>query len=145
MRNILLQKSCTKWGRETVLKKLYMRQEQAVSNLVSINFSNLRVGHNKDTVWNFSHLVQRYAQFRFLEKGMPIISPSNFVYDFQEKHFSCYILSTDQISLKDCLYFLRYWTNIGQYLYSNYLFPSLNVINFKINSSFLINQFFYSF
>ena len=27
----------------------------------------------------------------------------------KEKYFSCYILLTDQISLSDCLYFLRYW------------------------------------
>ena len=27
---------------------------------------------------------------------------------FQEKSFSCYVLLTDQISLSDCLYFLRY-------------------------------------
>ena len=29
---------------------------------------------------------------------------------FQQKCSSCYILSTDQISLPGCLYFLRYWT-----------------------------------
>ena len=28
---------------------------------------------------------------------------------FQQKSSSCYILLTDQISLPDCLYFLRYW------------------------------------
>ena len=28
---------------------------------------------------------------------------------FQEKCFSCYNLLTDQISLSDCLYFLKYW------------------------------------
>ena len=28
----------------------------------------------------------------FIEKGLGIISPPNFVYDFQEKCFSCYIL-----------------------------------------------------
>ena len=50
--------------------------------------------------------------FDCLEKGLGIVSPPHFVYDFsrkQEKFFSCYIPSTDQISLSDCLYFLRYW------------------------------------
>ena len=47
--------------------------------------------------------------FEFLEKCLGIVSPPYFVYDFQEKCFSCYILLTDQISLSDCLYFLRYW------------------------------------
>ena len=29
---------------------------------------------------------------------------------FQKKYFSCYALLTEQISLPDCLYFLRYWS-----------------------------------
>ena len=41
-------------------------------------------------------------------KGLGIGSPADFVYDFQEKFSSCYILLTDQISLPGCLYFLRY-------------------------------------
>ena len=28
---------------------------------------------------------------------------------YQGKCFSCYVLLTDQISLSDCFYFLRYW------------------------------------
>ena len=41
---------------------------------------------------------------------------------FQEKYFSFYILSTDQILLSGSLYLLRYWTI---YLYCNYLLSSL--------------------
>ena len=48
--------------------------------------------------------------FDFLEKGLRIVSPLYFVYDFQEKCFSRYILLTDQISLPECPYFLRYWS-----------------------------------
>ena len=48
--------------------------------------------------------------FNFLKKGLGIVSPPHFVYDFQEKCFSSFILLTDQISLPDCLYFLRYWS-----------------------------------
>ena len=47
--------------------------------------------------------------FHFLEKGLGIVFPSHFVHDFSRKAFSCYILLTDQISLSDCLYLLRYW------------------------------------
>ena len=54
--------------------------------------------------------------FDFIEKGLGVVSPPNFVYDFQEKCFSCYILLTDQILLSDCLYFLR------RYVYCNCLF-----------------------
>ena len=41
----------------------------------------------------------------FLEKSL--FFPSHFVYNFSEKIFLIYILLTDQISLSDCLYFLR--------------------------------------
>ena len=47
--------------------------------------------------------------FNFSEKGLGLVSPPHFVYDFQEKCLSCYILLTDQVSLSDCLYFSRYW------------------------------------
>ena len=47
--------------------------------------------------------------FNFSEKGLGLVSPPHFVYDFSRKMFPCYVLLTDQISLSDCLYFLRYW------------------------------------
>ena len=47
--------------------------------------------------------------FNFPEKGVGLISPPNFGYDFSRKMFLCYILLTDQISLPDCFYFSRYW------------------------------------
>ena len=48
--------------------------------------------------------------FDFLEKGLGIVSLPYFVNDFsKEKSFSCYTLLTDQVSLPDCLYVLRYW------------------------------------
>ena len=46
--------------------------------------------------------------FGFLDKGLGIVSLAHFVYDFQQKDFSCYTLLTDQISLPGCPYFLRY-------------------------------------
>ena len=47
--------------------------------------------------------------FGFKEKGLGLVFPPYFVYDFQETCFSCYILLTNQILLSDCLYFSRYW------------------------------------
>ena len=35
--------------------------------------------------------------FGFLEKGLGIVFPPHFVYDFQEKCFSCHIVLTHQI------------------------------------------------
>ena len=55
---------------------------------------------------------------------------------FQEKCFS-YVLLTGQISLSDCLYFLRYWAICVLQLFVS------QVINFEINLIFLIRQFFY--
>ena len=46
--------------------------------------------------------------FNFPEKGLGLVSPPHFLYDFS-KSFSCYILLTDQISLSDSLYFSRHW------------------------------------
>ena len=48
--------------------------------------------------------------FDFLEKGLGIVFPPHFVYDFSRKYLSFYALLIDQIALSDCLYFLRYWS-----------------------------------
>ena len=48
--------------------------------------------------------------FDFLEKGLEIVSPPYFAYDFSRKCLSCYVLLTDQILLPDCLYLLRFWS-----------------------------------
>ena len=50
--------------------------------------------------------------FNFSEKGLGLVSPPHFVNDFSRKMFlMCHVIQlTDQISLSDCLYFLRYWT-----------------------------------
>ena len=47
--------------------------------------------------------------FDFLEKDLGIVSLPHLCMIFQEKCFSCYTLLTNQISLPDYLYFLRYW------------------------------------
>ena len=59
---------------------------------------------------------------------------------FQEKCFSCYILLTDQISLSDYLYFLRYW---AIWCIAIVCFPGCDVISFEINLIFSIKPFFY--
>ena len=48
--------------------------------------------------------------FDFLKKGMGMVPPPHFVYDFPEKCLSSYNLVTDQFSLSGCHYFLRYWS-----------------------------------
>ena len=62
--------------------------------------------------------------FDFLEKGLGIVSPSHFVYDFAKKYFPSYDLLTDQTSLPDCLYFLRYWSICVLQLFVNQVVTS---------------------
>ena len=58
---------------------------------------------------------------------------------FQEKCFSSYILLADQISLPDCLYFLRYWSVCVLQLFVNLV----DVTDFEINLIFLFKPFSY--
>ena len=71
--------------------------------------------------------------FNLLERSLGLVSPRHFVYNFQEKCSSFYILFTDQILFFDWLYFLRYCVEI-------ICCPVGDVINLEINISFLIKQ-----
>ena len=57
--------------------------------------------------------------FGFLDKGLGIISSAHFVYDFQQKISSYYIILTDQIPLPGSLYFLRYCAICALQLFVN--------------------------
>ena len=45
--------------------------------------------------------------FDFLEKVLGKVPLPHFAYNFSRKMFLVFIFLTDQISLSDCLYFLR--------------------------------------
>ena len=62
--------------------------------------------------------------FDFLEKGLGIVSPPHFCMILQEINFSCYILLTNQISLPNCLYYLRYWSVCVLQLFVNLVVTS---------------------
>ena len=74
--------------------------------------------------------------FDFLEEGLGLVSGPHFACDFTDfaKCFLCYILLTDQISLSDCIFLLRYWLIYG--LYVIICFPVCD-INSEINLSSL--------
>ena len=59
--------------------------------------------------------------FSFSEKGLELVSPPHFVYDFSRKMFLLFknILLTDQMSLSDWLYFSRYWVICALQLVAN--------------------------
>ena len=113
-RNILLQKSCRKWGRETSPRPLFIFWKSVIqgrSQCAAASFHYISIAHklayNKNEPYQTLRLLmQRYTEFWFLGK---VFLHYILCIIFQQKRFSCYILLTDQISLSDCLYFLRYW------------------------------------
>ena len=73
-----------------------------VSSLLLIYLDCPKLGiQSKQTPLNFKLLIQRYAQFCFLDKSPEIFCPSHFVNDFSRKMFLLY----DQISSSDSRYF----------------------------------------
>ena len=62
--------------------------------------------------------------FDFSEKGLGIVYPPRFVYDFSRKIFLFYILLIDQISLSGCLYFEKYWAICVLQLFINQVVTS---------------------
>ena len=75
------------------------------------------------------------SNFDFLGKGLEILCII-----FQEKCISYYTLLTDQISLSDCLYSLRY---LAICVNATVCSPDCDVIDFEINLVLLIKPFFY--
>ena len=74
--------------------------------------------------------------FDFLDKGLGIVSPAHFVYDFS---VSCYILLTDQISVNRLLLLLE---KLGNMCIAIVYYQDYDVMPFEINLIFLIEPFF---
>ena len=105
-----------------------MSKQEVVYSLVSIYLDSPQLGIQYNQTRNFD----------FLGKGLGIVSPPYFVYEFSRKQFSYYSLLTDQISWPGCLYFLRY-----NMCLATICFPGYDVIYFEINFIFLIKPFLY--
>ena len=59
-------------------------------------------------------------KFDFFEKGLGMFSPLHSVYDISRKMFLVlYILISEQISLSDCFYFLKFWAMYVLQLFVN--------------------------
>ena len=71
--------------------------------------------------------------FNFPEKGLGLVFPPHFVYDFSRKMFLLLHLLTDQISLSDFLCFWRYWIICVLQLFINQAVMSWNL---KLTQSF---------
>ena len=94
-RNIFLQKLWGKLGRVAssrplyFFKKLNMRWKQVVCSLVSICFDSLQLPiQSKQTVYKILGYWSRDTlNFHFSEKGLGLVTPPHFVYDFSRKKF----------------------------------------------------------
>ena len=129
-RKIFLQKLCRKWGRETNSSPFFIfekclipgkskRLQLSFNIVVSIYFSiYFNLGYNKNKqyknlgpkIWSIL-IFQESVWDQFLHHILCM--------SFQESCFSCYILSTDQISQSVYLYISRYWAICALQLFLN--------------------------
>ena len=67
----------------------------------------LNLAYDKNKLYETLDFWSRdMVNFDLLERGVEIVPQPHFGYDFSRE--ICYIILTDQMSLSDCLYFLRY-------------------------------------
>ena len=94
-RNIFLQKLCGKWGNETSSRPLFIFKKSliwgeskwsgAYFQLISLA---LNLQYNKNKLYKtLDHSSRDMVNFNFLEKGLELVSPPHFEYDFSRKMF----------------------------------------------------------
>ena len=88
-RNIFLQKSCRKWGRETSSRRVFFIGKSKWSAAwFHYNSIALKLPYNKNKLFKILHYWSRdMLNFNFLDKGLGILSPPHFVYDSSSKIF----------------------------------------------------------
>ena len=110
VRNIFLEKSCTRYGRETRPRpfsgksKISIsldRQSKVLHSLFSLN-PNLLLKYIETTLQTtcFYLIISIFK----IQRGLELVSPCLiFCIIFEGKYFSCYSLLIDQVSLPSCL------------------------------------------
>ena len=129
-RNIFLEKSYTKCGRETSHSLFFKKSKLSISQNQQPEFSyslflfyvQVKDCHN---IMKLRCSAFAFTSYKAFLKNKNSLSASFFGMIFEEKHFSPYILLTDQISLPDCLYFLRYLATYVLYKTSEQKFKYL--------------------
>ena len=94
-RNIILQKSCRKWGRETSSSLCFVLQKNFT--LGKIKWSTAwfhyisiapKLAYNKNKLFKILHYWSRdIFHFDFLDKGLETVCSPHFIYDFPTKVF----------------------------------------------------------
>ena len=111
-----------------------------VCRLVSIYFDSPQVDiRYTQTIWNFRIVIQRYAQFSFLEKSLAIVPPPQFGCDFSRKM----LLMLYSINLPTLIVWLPLVFEIlCNICVAIVFFPCCYVLNFKMNLIFPVKLFF---
>ena len=92
-RNMFHQKLCRKWGRETSSRPLFIfwicligSKSKWSAAYFQCVLTALNLGYNKNKPYKTSHYWSRHMlNFNFPEKGLWLVSPPHFVYDFSRK------------------------------------------------------------
>ena len=126
------------------LKKLNMRWRQVVCSLDSINsyiLIALNLPCHKNQLYKTSdYWFKDMLNFNFSEKGLRLVSPPHFVYDFSRKMF----LMLHSINWPNFIVWLPLLLEIlGIMFIAIVCFPGCDVIDFEINLIFQIKPFFY--
>ena len=112
-----------------------------VSTLVWISFGSPWLGPAIKTNCMKLHTVdwEICTILIFSKMGPGLVSSPHFVHDFVKEYISCCVLLTEQTSLSDCLYILRY---MAICVLQSFLFQ-LVMSYLKFTLSFLIKSFYY--
>ena len=115
-RNVFPEKSWTKYGGETSPRPFFVKSKLNISldhslKFYTVSFCRMTSSRTTKIHWNqgADHLLLLHIKlFKKFKKWSGPSLPASFLPLFLKKNIS-HVLLIDQISLFDCLYFLRYW------------------------------------
>ena len=117
MINIFLEKSCAKCGGETIARPSSKNWKLDIFPIDGLKFYTCCFYFMPN--WRLFKYIDVKLQtlcfcliLSFLKNKKEVWNYSPFLIFcmiFEEKHLSCYVLLTVQISLPGCLFFARYW------------------------------------
>ena len=147
-KNIFIYRSCRQWGREKSSRPLFVFWKSFIwgkSKWSAALFQSLSIvlnlANNKNKIYKTLESWSRdMLNFDFLEKGLEIVSPSHFVYDFSRKMF----LKLHLIVWPNFIAWLPLLLRIlGNMCITSVCYSGWGVIKFEINLIFLIKPFCY--
>ena len=146
-KNTFLEKLCRKWGRETSSRRLFLKKSFILgkSKWSAAWFHSISIAlksvYNRNKLFKTLHYWFRdMLNFDFLDKGLGIVSPAHFVYDFSTKMF----LVLYSINWPNFIAWLPLLLEIlGNMCVAIVCLRRCDVINFKIKLIFLIKPFLY--